>query len=88
MNRAEKIAKLSHAVRDWRGVIHPRTRKWIRPPKFRAAARVARWLEELGLNVADTMALLSAFTTYQDFHAWLRKIDVLNTGLDRQEEAR
>lgn len=78
MNRADKISKLCHAVKDWRGVIDSKSGKWIKPPKIRAGNRVIKWLMELGLNAEQERTRISQFTKYADFYAWVRSLDELN----------
>ena len=72
MNRADKTSKLCSAVKDWRGLIDPKTKKWIRPPKPKAQARVARWLSELGLDGERELKLIAGFARYSDFYAWIK----------------
>lgn len=72
MTRDEKIGKLSRAVREWRGVSSIETGKWVQFPKRSAAKRVARWLEELGIDTDEGLQTILAFTTYTDFRAWIR----------------
>ena len=80
MNRADKITKLCHAVKDWRGVTDAKTGKGLKMPKINAAGRVVKWLIELGLNVEQERTRISQFTKYADFYAWVRSIDEQNTG--------
>lgn len=74
MTRTAKAAKLAHAVREYRGSKNPGTGKWRVPPKPSAKPRVERWLAELKLDVAESMAKIDAFETFDQFRAWLRKI--------------
>jgi len=74
MTRAQKVAKLQHAVADWRGAYDDKTGKWFRSPKPKAAARVRRWLEELGLEPEEAMRKIAGFAHYRKFNAWLKEI--------------
>jgi hypothetical protein len=74
MNRDERLGKLSRAVRDWRGVTHPSSGAWLVRPLPRAVVRVRRWLEELGLNVDESVAKIEAMKSYPEFHAWIRSL--------------
>lgn len=85
MNRADKIAKLCHAVKDWRGVTDAKTGKWVKMPKINAAGRVVKWLIELGLNAEQERTRISQFTKYADFYVWVRSIDEQNPS--RQDQA-
>ena len=75
MNRADKIQKLSHAVRDWRGVFSLKTKIWRRHPQKRAEARVRHWLAELKRPDVDAdIATIEGFQHFDQFHTWLSKI--------------
>ena len=72
MNRADKINKLSHAVRDWRGKFSLKTKIWRIHPQKKAEQRVRRWL--VALNRPDPDADLAAIAGFQhidQFNAFL-----------------
>lgn len=73
MTRAEKVTKLSHAVKDWRGSKGV-SGNWIRVPKPGAVVRVRKWAGELGLDVEKTVQFISNLKTYDDFYNWLRSL--------------
>lgn len=73
MSRTEKFGKLARAVREWRGAFNPNTGKWIRPPRQDALPRVARWLDELGMEVQPALEKLASFKTTREFDTWLRE---------------
>ena len=72
MNRIQKIGKLSHAVKAWRGANTGPGTKWLRQPQPSAARRVRRWLDELGLDADPSMKQIEAFSSYAQFSEWLR----------------
>lgn len=75
MNRSDKIQKLSHAVRDWRGVFSLKTKTWRLPPKKRAEARVRHWLAELNRPDPDAdVSEIAGFQHFDQFNAWLAKL--------------
>lgn len=74
MTKNTKLAKLAHAIRDYRGTYDPETGKWRRAPDQSARPRVERWLGELKLDVAGSLTLIDSFKTTDDMRAWLAKI--------------
>ena len=74
MNRADKIAKLAHAVKEWRGVSHPKTGAWLKMPHPKAQRRVEKWMLELGINPEEGVKQILGFEKYVDFYAWVRAL--------------
>lgn len=74
MSKNEKLHKLANAIREYRGARSEAHGKWIRPPNPAARGRVERWLGELGLDVAGSMARIDAFETAGEFQAWVAKL--------------
>jgi hypothetical protein len=79
MTRTARISKLSHAIRDYRGIYNRETGKWITPPQPAAKARVERWLISLRLDVPKTLETIDGFKTGDEFRAWLRKLGIQKT---------
>lgn len=74
MTRLQKINKLSNAIKVYRGAYHPETGKWIRPPQHLRQDRVRAWLEQLGLNVRESMDRIDEFRNMGEFEKWIRAI--------------
>ena len=71
MNRAEKFKKLENAVKEYRGVFHPVSKKWIRPPDISKRASIYRWLGELGCDVGISVLKIDGFKTFSEMPTWI-----------------
>lgn len=74
MTRAEKIHKLSNAIRDYRGAFHADSGIWIRTPKIAAAARVQQWMGNLGIFTSENWRAVCEFRNVNEFREWLKGI--------------
>ena len=75
MSRNEKIAKLTSAIREWRGIWNPNRGVWAQPPKEKAVFKVDRWLKELGRPDPDGDILaIGEFKTTEDMNTWIRNL--------------
>ena len=74
MSRDERINKLANAVREYRGVTDARTGAWVQTPKPKAELRVARWLEELGIDADEGISMIRSFKTFTEFRSWLKSL--------------
>ena len=74
MSRAERIQKLAHAVKDYRGVYDPQTGKWMRAPQPKLRARIAEHLRCLGRDVAAELRKIDGFKQRAEFETWIANI--------------
>jgi hypothetical protein len=78
LNRDQKIQKLAHAIKDYRGKFVPNpdgsVKKWLTGPKPDALKRVVRWCSELSLPVEETLTKVEEFKNYAQFNTWIRGI--------------
>lgn len=75
MTRTEKQRKLANAIREYRGIYHAQSKKWIHGPKPLVLPRVEHWLNELDLNVSGSLHAINSFPSIDAFHQWMRLID-------------
>lgn len=77
MNRAQKIHKLSNAIREFRGLGKSQDGKiteWTFPPRPSALPRVKAWLLRLRLDVPESLEKIASFKTIVEFRAWIEKL--------------
>jgi hypothetical protein len=73
MTRTERIRKLANAVKEYRGVFHANSRKWIRAPKPSKRTDIIRWLRALGVtDLQPHLASVDGFKSYAEFESWIR----------------
>jgi hypothetical protein len=74
MSRNQKISKLGHAIRDYRGRYHADSGKWIEAPQPRAMDRIIVWLDRLNLPLQESIAAIDGFKSFPAYRAWLQKL--------------
>lgn len=77
MTRTERIRKLTHAIKEYRGCYAPNTNppRWIRSPKPTAITRVRKWLVDLGVHdLPKAVFAIESFKSYDEMHAWLNAL--------------
>lgn len=71
LSRNKKINKLGAAIREYRGLINPITKKWITPPDPSAFHRMRTWLSALGRPSPEadieTIKALPSMKAYREF---------------------
>jgi hypothetical protein len=76
MSRHEKLKKLGHAIREYRGVFHRKTGKWKQPPNPGARDRVVAWLERIGQTpdqVEISLKAIDGFQSIPEFQTWIQR---------------
>lgn len=79
MNRANRIRKLTHAIKDYRGSYVPGSnpRRWIRTPQPDARKRVLKWLEALGVaDPLEALRTIDGFESLTQMQAWLSSLSI------------
>ena len=71
MNISEKFHKLENAIKEYRGTYHPKSKKWLHPPKLSARHGIAKWCSVLGIDTTQAMAAIDGFKTFQEMRTWL-----------------
>lgn len=75
MTRTGKKRKLANAIRACVGIYHGQSKKWIHAPQPDKLERVKHWLNELDLDLEQSLQAISNFQSLTDFHQWMRAID-------------
>jgi hypothetical protein len=76
VTRANRIAKLSHAIWEYRGRYDPASGKWWQTPKPRAVVRIRKWLEALGvIDIEVTVIRIEGFKSQEEFHSFLKELE-------------
>lgn len=78
MTRAQRILKLAHAIKEYRGSYVPGSepKKWIRHPKPAARERIEKWLKELHVTDLDeAFVAIDGFYDAEAMRAWLKNLE-------------
>lgn len=73
MNLNQKFAKLVNAIKEYRGVFHPLSKKWIRPPKPAARAGIEKWCKELCIDPDQAIKEIDSFKSFDELRRWTMK---------------
>lgn len=74
MTRDERIAKLVHAIIDYRGKYDEHSGKWFKPPQPARIEGIVRWCNRLKLNFTETMEKVNGFQHYDEFMKWVKTL--------------
>ena len=75
MTRNERILKLSRAIKAYRGVFHPVSKKWLRPPQKDKRLNIVAWLQKLHRpDIDGDLVAIDGFKSFAEFHEWLGKL--------------
>lgn len=75
MSNGQKLTKLGNAIREYRGVYSMRNGAWKRQPNPKAAGRILKWLELLGVpEPILALADIQEFKSFDEMHSWMKRL--------------